>query len=67
MNNGQNVRWRKSSHSDHQGGDCVEVADLATTVGVRDSKDPEGSKFTFSPSAWSNFTSEIKSGVHDKM
>ncbi|WP_431780704.1 DUF397 domain-containing protein [Streptomyces chumphonensis] len=31
--------WFKSSYSDHAGGNCIEVADLGATVGVRDSKD----------------------------
>ncbi|MFI0372669.1 DUF397 domain-containing protein [Actinomadura sp. 1N219] len=30
--------WRKSSHSGPEQGDCVEVADLPSGVGVRDSK-----------------------------
>jgi hypothetical protein len=37
--------WRKSSRSGSgQGGqsDCVEVADLAGSIGVRDSKNPTG-------------------------
>lgn len=33
--------WRKSSRSTDTG-QCVEVADLHTHIGVRDSKDPEG-------------------------
>ncbi|WP_084337955.1 DUF397 domain-containing protein [Actinomadura oligospora] len=32
------AHWRKSSHSGHEGGDCVEVADLTKVAGVRDSK-----------------------------
>ncbi|MBO2452202.1 DUF397 domain-containing protein [Actinomadura barringtoniae] len=31
--------WRKSSYSGEEGGSCIEVADLAPAVGVRDSKD----------------------------
>lgn len=60
----ENVQWRKSSHSGHEGGNCVEVADLSPVVGVRDSKDPDGTKLTFSASAWSEFTARIKSGAH---
>lgn len=42
MTNVPTVDWRKSSHS-HSSGECVEVAGLpAGTVGVRDSKDPDG-------------------------
>ena len=48
------VAWFKSSHSgDGQGSDCVEVA-LGTTVGVRDSKAPEG-ELRLSPVAWAAF------------
>ncbi|MFC5184534.1 DUF397 domain-containing protein [Actinomadura harenae] len=38
--------WRKSTHSADNGGDCIELADLAPGVGVRDSKDPEGPHLT---------------------
>ncbi|WP_371940424.1 DUF397 domain-containing protein [Actinomadura chokoriensis] len=34
--------WRKSSYSSSQGDHCVELADLGETVGIRDSKDPNG-------------------------
>lgn len=38
--------WRRSTHSDGAGGNCVEVADLTHTphgaVAIRDSKDPCG-------------------------
>ncbi|WP_301174162.1 DUF397 domain-containing protein [Actinomadura geliboluensis] len=59
------VRWRKSTHSDHQGGECVEVAGLAPSVGVRDSKDPDGPKLTFSVAAWSVFARSVKNSEHD--
>ncbi|MEV5573031.1 DUF397 domain-containing protein [Spirillospora sp. NPDC052269] len=35
-------KWRKSSHSGGDAGQCVELADMASGVGVRDSKHPEG-------------------------
>lgn len=35
------MRWRKSSHSDSSGGDCVEVAPLSETIAMRDSKNPD--------------------------
>jgi hypothetical protein len=59
------VHWRKSTRSDHQGGECVEVADLSPLIGVRDSKDPDGPRVTFSIAAWDAFTAAIKGGVHD--
>ncbi|MEW2353673.1 DUF397 domain-containing protein [Spirillospora sp. NPDC029432] len=59
------TRWRKSSHSDHHGGDCVEIADLDPTIAVRDSKDPHGPTLTFDATAWRTFTHQIKTGRHD--
>ncbi|WDZ82508.1 DUF397 domain-containing protein [Micromonospora cathayae] len=50
------ARWRTSSRSSGNGGDCVEVADnLPDVIGVRDSKDPHGPALTFSPTAWRAF------------
>ncbi|URN10892.1 DUF397 domain-containing protein [Actinomadura madurae] len=57
--------WRKSSYSDHSGGECVEVADLASVVGVRDSKDPDGPRLTFSAATWAAFTRDVKGSLHD--
>jgi hypothetical protein len=36
------VRWRKSTHSNGVGGECVEVATVSGHVLIRDSKDPAG-------------------------
>ncbi|MET7879041.1 DUF397 domain-containing protein [Micromonospora profundi] len=50
------ARWRKSTRSGGNGGDCVEVAaNLPGVVGVRDSKDPAGPVLTFTPAAWTRF------------
>ncbi|MCM0677504.1 DUF397 domain-containing protein [Micromonospora phytophila] len=54
------ARWRKSSRSSGNGGDCVEVADnLPGVVGVRDSKDPAGPALLFAPPAWRAFVARI--------
>ena len=39
-----NAKWRKSSYTGSNGGNCVELADVAgaSVVAVRDSKDPDG-------------------------
>ncbi|MEU8303249.1 DUF397 domain-containing protein [Actinomadura sp. NPDC048955] len=37
-----NADWRKSSYTGSNGGNCVELADVAGAVAVRDSKDPDG-------------------------
>jgi len=56
--------WRKSTYS---GGatNCVEVAGNVM-VGVRDSKNAEGSALTFAPGAWNAFTNAVKDGKYDK-
>ncbi|MFI9262402.1 DUF397 domain-containing protein [Streptomyces sioyaensis] len=57
------AQWRKSSYSNHDGGDCVEVADnLPALVPVRDSKAPQGPVLTFEAATWSSFVTAIKSG-----
>ena len=54
------ARWRKSSRSSGNGGDCVEVADnLPDLVAVRDSKNPTGPALTFTPAAWRAFVAEL--------
>ncbi|MET8527643.1 DUF397 domain-containing protein [Micromonospora sp. NPDC005172] len=50
------ARWRKSTRSGSNGGECVEVAvNLPGVVAVRDSKDPHGPALTFAPAAWATF------------
>ncbi|MFA1550789.1 DUF397 domain-containing protein [Actinomadura chokoriensis] len=44
--------WRKSSHSGPEQGDCVEVADLSSGVGIRDSKHPDHGHLTLTPKAF---------------
>lgn len=53
MNDG--LTWFKSSHSNTEGGACVEVAVTPGTVRVRDSKDKAGPQLAFSPQAWGDF------------
>lgn len=59
------VQWRKSSKSDDTGGACVEVADLASVVVVRDSTDPDGPKLVFGAAAWQAFANHVKTGTLD--
>lgn len=50
------ARWRKSSKSGGNGGDCVEVADnLPGVVLVRDTKDRDGGALTFDSQSWRMF------------
>lgn len=53
--------WRRSSYSNSNGGECVEVADGFTgLVPVRDSKDPEGPALVFRGAAWASFVAGLK-------
>ncbi|WP_067807604.1 DUF397 domain-containing protein [Actinomadura formosensis] len=55
------IQWRKSSRSANSGqADCVELARLSRTVGVRDSKAPEAGHLSFSPESFSELVARIK-------
>lgn len=56
------TRWRKSSYSGGQGGNCVEVADRpeGSRVLVRDTQDRIGPVLRFTPVAWRRFTDQLK-------
>lgn len=56
-----NARWRKSTRSGTNGGECVEVAgNLPGVVAVRDSKDPAGPVLAFDPQTWRAFVAYTK-------
>ncbi len=58
--------WRKSSYSNGNGGNCVEVADLDHGHrAVRDSKDPNGPALIFTPAEWAAFTAGVRDGEFD--
>ncbi|MGC0414964.1 DUF397 domain-containing protein [Embleya sp. AB8] len=54
------AQWRKSSYSNGQGGDCVEIAPGLAVVPVRDSKDPGVGHITVAPAAWSALTTALR-------
>jgi uncharacterized protein DUF397 len=57
-----NVRWRKSTYSNGDGGNCVEVADgVPGTIPVRDSKLASDSPVLLIPAyAWDGFLTSLK-------
>ncbi|RFU36701.1 DUF397 domain-containing protein [Actinomadura logoneensis] len=59
------LSWRKSTHSQGGGSDCVEVAASGTHLFARDSKDATGSVLSFGPDAWRAFTETLKRGDLD--
>ncbi|MCX4863891.1 DUF397 domain-containing protein [Streptomyces sp. NBC_00825] len=55
--------WRKSSYSNSDGGECVEVSDdFADSVPVRDSKHPHGPVLVFPAGGWSSFVAAVREG-----
>ncbi len=58
--------WRKSSFSNGNGGNCVEVASLPDGGrAVRDSKDRQGPALRFTASEWAAFTAGVRDGEFD--
>ncbi|WP_084265031.1 DUF397 domain-containing protein [Actinomadura macra] len=61
------MKWRKSSSSSANGGNCVEVAPLdPSAVGIRDSKSPNAGHLTFPRDVWAALTASIKAGRYDQ-
>jgi hypothetical protein len=55
-----NARWRKSTYSNGEGGNCVEVADgFPGVVPVRDSKVPGGAVLLIGSGAWTEFVGTV--------
>lgn len=55
------AQWRKSSYSNAEGGDCLEVADhYPTLTPIRDSKRPEAPALIVTTSAWAAFIAHLK-------
>jgi hypothetical protein len=60
------AQWRKSSYSNGNGGDCVEVADLpGGGLAVRDSKSRTGPALMFTATQWAVFTADVRAGEFD--
>jgi hypothetical protein len=58
------AEWRKSSRS--LVNNCVEVADLGTAVGVRDSKAECGPELLFDTDAWRMFVEAVQRRSFDR-
>jgi hypothetical protein len=55
------ARWRRSSYSNTNGGDCVEITeDFPGVVPVRDSKNPNGPALVVPAAAWDAFVNSLK-------
>lgn len=58
--------WRKSTYSDSEGDNCIEVARVSTAVAVRDSTDPEGPRLAFGRAAFGALADDIRAGRYDR-
>lgn len=57
------MTWRKSTYSANGGGECVEVADNARNVLIRDTKEDPGAArttLTVTSGAWRAFTGSLR-------
>lgn len=62
------ITWRRSSHSGSGGTggqECVELAQLDTAVGVRDSKSPESGYLALEREQFAALVARVKSGLLD--
>ncbi|GGX95110.1 DUF397 domain-containing protein [Streptomyces fructofermentans] len=57
--------WFKSSYSSGAEGNCVEAADIAPEVGIRDSKNKAGAPLVFRRSSWTAFVASVSAGALD--
>jgi hypothetical protein len=51
--------WRKSTYSNDNGGECIEVAS-GDSVMVRDTTDRDGGTLAFTTQAWETFTASLR-------
>ncbi|MGW6059947.1 DUF397 domain-containing protein [Streptomyces sp. NPDC055189] len=62
------LAWFKSSYSDDEGGNCVEIATRPHTIHIRDSKLGEASPtFTVQATAWARFTAELRDSGSERL
>lgn len=59
------ARWVKAARSNPTGDNCVELAELSGTVGVRDSKNPTGPVLALTPQQWQKLTARIRRSEFD--
>jgi uncharacterized protein DUF397 len=53
--------WTKSTYSDANGGDCIEIAPgIPGIVPVRDSKNPTGPTLLIQRRAWAAFVAAVR-------
>ncbi|UGY91238.1 DUF397 domain-containing protein [Streptomyces gobiensis] len=59
--------WFKSSYSGDTGNICIEIVDLSSQVGIRDSKDQTGPALLVPTAAWISFVHGLRMGGLDPL
>ncbi|MFC5217421.1 DUF397 domain-containing protein [Streptomyces coerulescens] len=59
------IPWRRSSYSNGMGGECLEVAEHAEAIRVRDSKVTSGPQLRLSATAWQGFIRTLAGRVEE--
>lgn len=54
--------WFKSTYSSGAEGNCVEIAVMPGTIGIRDSKDKQGPALLVSAEAFAAFVLDVRAG-----
>ncbi|MFJ4829355.1 DUF397 domain-containing protein [Streptomyces sp. NPDC088747] len=57
------LKWFKSSRSDDEGGNCVEVALTPLTTYIRDTKLPTSPELHIASPAWTAFIATVQPGA----
>jgi hypothetical protein len=57
------TQWHKSSYSNPNGNECVEVSFSDNAVGIRDSHRPHGAVLAVGQAEWTSFLDGISDGA----
>ncbi|MQY03253.1 DUF397 domain-containing protein [Actinomadura macrotermitis] len=57
--------WRKSSHSGGNSGQCVEIAQSPTLIGIRDSKNPDAGHLALDHTTFAALIDHLKASALD--
>jgi uncharacterized protein DUF397 len=59
------LAWLKAQASTHNGA-CVEIAETAGRIAMRDSKDPDGPILVYTPAEFEAFLGGVRNGEFDR-
>jgi hypothetical protein len=59
MDTASGPRWRTSSYSGADGGECVEVGQDQDLIAIRDTKNRTGPVLPFAPQTWRRFARQV--------